>query len=98
MQNDYTDRGDAPRAEPQGTSAPGRATSFLQKSQAKLTHEHTKPRRTYLFTESSSWSMHALILFCASRCVMFSVLSPLIARIISPGHRFAMAALLPGLI
>lgn len=72
--------------------------AFCEKSQAKLTHEHTKPKRTYLFTESSSWSMHALILFCASRCVMFSVLSPLIARIISPGHRFAMAALLPGLI
>lgn len=29
---------------------------------------------------------------------MLSVLSPLIARIISPGHRSAMAALLPGLI
>lgn len=42
--------------------------------------------------------MQALILFCASRCVMLSVLSPLIARIISPGHRSAMAALLPGLI
>lgn len=55
-------------------------------------------KSTYLFTESESWSMHALILFCASRCVMFSVLSPLIARIISPGHKLAMAALLPGLI
>lgn len=92
------DHGDTPRTEPKDASAPGPAASLLRKSQAKLTQEHMKQKRTYLFTESNSWSMHALILFCASRCVMFSVLSPLIARIISPGHRFAMAALLPGLI
>lgn len=29
-------------------------------------------------------------------CVMCSVLSPLIARIVSPGHRSPCAALLPG--
>jgi len=98
IQNNNVAHGDAPRPEPKSTSAPGPAASLLPKNQAKPTREHVKEKGTYLFTESSSWSMHALILFWASRCVMLSVLSPLIARIISPGHRFAMAALLPGLI
>lgn len=40
--------------------------------------------------------MHPLILFCASKWVMCSVDSPSIAKIMSPIHRLAWAALLPG--
>lgn len=43
----------------------------------------------------SCW-VQVLILFWASMCVMSSVLSPLIARMVSPGHRSPWAALLPG--
>lgn len=50
----------------------------------------------YLSMESTISSMHPLILFCASKCVMFSVESPSIAKIMSPMHRLAWAALLPG--
>lgn len=51
---------------------------------------------THLSTESTISSMHPLILFCASKWVMCSVDSPSIAKIMSPIHRFAWAALLPG--
>lgn len=42
----------------------------------------------------SCW-VQVLILFWASMCVMSSVLSPLIARMMSPGQRSPWAALLP---
>lgn len=50
---------------------------------------------TYLSTERTISSMHPLILFCASKWVMFSVDSPSIAKMMSPMHRLAWAALLP---
>ena len=51
----------------------------------------------YLSMESTISSVHPLILFCASKWVMLSVGSPSIAKIMSPMHRLAWAALLPGL-
>ena len=45
-----------------------------------------------------SWCPAALILSCASAWVMDSVPKPSIARMTSPGHRLAAAALLPGVI
>lgn len=46
--------------------------------------------------ESTISSKHPLILFCASKWVMLSVVSPSMAKIMSPMHRLAWAALLPG--
>ena len=43
----------------------------------------------------SCW-VQVLILFWASMCDMSSVLSPLMAKMVSPGHRSPWAALLPG--
>lgn len=60
--------------------------------QIRLAHVAT----TYLSMESTICSMHPLILFCASKWVMFSVGSPSMAKIMSPIHRLAWAALLPG--
>lgn len=51
---------------------------------------------SYLVTMRVSCWVQVLILFCASMCVMSSVLSPLIARMMSPGQRSPWAALLPG--
>lgn len=53
---------------------------------------------SYLMMLSVSCWVHIFILFWASMCVMVSVLSPLIARMVSPGHRSPWAALLPGVI
>lgn len=53
---------------------------------------------TYLSIFKQSWYAAALILSWASLCVIFSVLSPSIATITSPGHRLAAEALLPGVI
>lgn len=51
---------------------------------------------TYLSMESTISSMHPLILFWASKWVMCSVDSPSMAKIMSPIHKLAWAALLPG--
>lgn len=61
--------------------------------QMRMAHLDT----AYLSMESTISSMQPFILFCASKWVMFSVGSPSMERIISPMHRFAWAALLPGL-
>lgn len=50
----------------------------------------------YLSMERTISSMHPLILFCASKWVICCVDSPSIAKIMSPIHRLAWAALLPG--
>lgn len=41
-------------------------------------------------------SVQPLILFCASKCVILLVFSPSMAVMISPTHKLATAALLPG--
>lgn len=53
---------------------------------------------SYLLMMSVSSWVHVLILFWASIWVMNSVLSPLIDKMVSPGHRSPWAALLPDVI
>lgn len=51
-----------------------------------------------LSTVRQSWLVASFILFWASQCSMFVAGTPSMARMMSPGHKFAVEALLPGVI
>lgn len=53
---------------------------------------------TYLTMVRDSLLLADLILFCASRCVIPSVLTPSMAEMMSPWARLPLTALLPGVI